>query len=198
MFNRQLVAACASSCSGNACQRNSRLGEHHQLSTVCRFLEMALALDSDFTSGFWGVARERPVFDAVERTPPPLRDVMAWSVDRLGGTHLAAKGPRPVLSHVSHPRVVLTGVPRWALADIFVSYTSSDRAGGHPWIRSGGTHGAKRTFCVHGSEPPSKRYAHRPRCYLRRGDVGSRAEALGVSTLSGACALCVLVRHLMG
>jgi hypothetical protein len=27
---------------------------------------------------------------------------------------------------------------------------------------------------------------------------GSRAEALRVSTLSGACVLCVLVRHLMG
>jgi DNA invertase Pin-like site-specific DNA recombinase len=47
-------------------------------------------------------------------------------------TQLAAKGPRPVLNHASHPPAVLTGVPRWALADMFVSYTSSDRAGHQP------------------------------------------------------------------
>jgi hypothetical protein len=57
----------------------------------------------------------------------------------------APKMPMLVLSHASHPRAVLTGAPRWALADIFVSYTRSDRAAANPWIRSGGTDGAKRT-----------------------------------------------------
>jgi hypothetical protein len=47
-------------------------------------------------------------------------------------TQLAAKGPRPVLNHASDPPAVLTGVPRWALADMFICYTSSDRAGHQP------------------------------------------------------------------
>jgi hypothetical protein len=87
---------------------------------------------------------------------------MAWSVDRLGGTYLGAKEGQGR----SHRWVVLTGVPRWALADIFVTYTSSDRAGGHPWIRSG-AHGAKRTSAYMGpsrhqsdTPPPKMLFAH--------------------------------------
>jgi hypothetical protein len=86
------------------------------------------------------------------------------------------RGPRPVLSQVSHPRAVLTGVPRWALADIFVSYTSSDMAA-TLWIRSG-AHTARNAHLRswvpsrHQSDTPNS-----PRCYLRRGDVSNRRSA---------------------
>ena len=85
----------------------------------------------------------------------------------------APKMPMLVLSHASHPRAVLTGAPRWALADIFVSYTRSDRAAANPWIRSG-VQTARNAHLRSSPEPPSKRYAHLPRCYLRRGDVSNR------------------------
>jgi hypothetical protein len=45
------------------------------------------------------------------------------------------------------------------LAGIFVSYTSSDRAGGHPWIWSGGTHGVQRTSAFMG---PSRHQSDTP------------------------------------
>jgi hypothetical protein len=116
MFNRQLVAACASSCSGNACQRNSRLGERHQLSTVCRFLEMALALDSDFTSGFGVVARERPAYGGPAGDwPNALAALRAfWTVVRL----TPAKAARASIGRLQAP-------PPWHWRAMTVSAASS-------------------------------------------------------------------------